>query len=378
MPGSVVVAQFKLREYTPEWMNETYFAGLSLAQWVGLAGCVALAYVVGLAMQLLITRGAPLVTRRTKAAWDDSLLALLPGPLRLFLTLFVLAQLLPQLELNVEAHNFLQSLLSGGVIVAVIWLLLRLLQLGGRMLIGYRIRGAEDTPQARAIRTQVSVIQTVVRFLLILAAVALVLMQFEVARGIGVSLLASAGIAGIAIGFAAQRTVSTLFAGIQLAFTRVIKIGDSVVVEGQFGTIEDIRLTFVVVKIWDLRRLILPVTYFVEKPIENWTATTTDLLGTVFVYTDYTVPVDEIRDELKKSLEETDLWDGKVQGVQVTNLTERFAEVRILVSAADGGKLFNLRCLIRERLLTWLQGRGRGHLPIYRIEMEGLPVNGGK
>lgn len=360
-----------LQPYLPEWTYTLTFAGLTPAQWLGLVAEVLVAIVLGEVLQTIALYLVGAVGKRARRLRDDRLVAALCGPLRLFLVLFMLSLLLPLLELDTQAHDFLRSLLTCGLIIAATWLLLRLLALGARSIVDRFTVGLAQTPQVRAIHTQVSMVHTIVRFVLIVAAAALVMMQFSVARSVGLSLLASAGIVGIAVGFAAQKTVATLFAGLQLAFTRIIKIGDEVIVEGQFGTVEEIRLTYVVIKVWDLRRLIIPVTYFVEKPIENWTATSTELMGTVFLHMDYTVPVEEIRVELKNILDSTDLWDGRVQAVQVTDLTASAVEVRILVSATTSGNLWDLRCLIRERMLTWLQTRGKEHLPVKRMEVLG-------
>jgi small-conductance mechanosensitive channel len=181
-------------------------------------------------------------------------------------------------------------------------------------------------------------------------------------------MLASAGVAGVVIGLAAQRTVANLLAGIQLAVFQPIRIGDAVVVESEYGWIEEIGLAYVVIRIWDDRRLILPVSYFLEKPFHNWTRQSPALLGTVMLYLDYTAPVEEVRAELGRLLDETPLWDRRVQAVQVSDLTADGVQLRVLVSAADGALLWDLRCLVRERLLVWLQTHGRAYLPVKRSE----------
>lgn len=363
-----------LDPYLPQWMNAPAygFAGLTCAQWLGLAGAVVVAIVAGIVLQLIVVSISRIVVRRTEISWDNDVVEALPGPLRLLLIILIFSQLVKSLDLSSDAEAVIGTLLACILIFTIAWFLLRLLKVVTEVTEHYYISGQELTPQARAIHTQISVVRTIARFLLMIAAVALALMQFEVARTIGVSMLASAGVAGVVLGFAARSTVASLFAGIQVAFTQTIRIGDIVVVEGEFGTVEDIKLTYVVVKIWDLRRLILPVTYFTEKPFQNWTTSTANVMGTVFVYTDYSVSIDDIRAELKRMLAETDLWDGQVQGVVVTNLTQSGVEVRILVSADNSGKLWDLRCLIREKMLTWLQSRGEQVLPAQRIKAKPL------
>ncbi|MGH7668772.1 MAG: mechanosensitive ion channel family protein, partial [Gemmatimonadaceae bacterium] len=196
------------------------------------------------------------------------------------------------------------------------------------------------------------------------------LMTFPTIRHIGDSILASAGLAGLVIGLAARPTLENLIAGVQLVLTEPIRIDDVVIVEGEWGRIEQILTTYVVVRIWDLRRLIVPLSYFIEHPFQNWTRTSADIIGSVFVYTDYRVPVDEIRDEVQRVLKTTDLWDGKVWNVQVTDSKEHTVEVRVLVSTSDSSKGWDLRCLVRERLVTYLQQHHPESLPRTRVEMD--------
>jgi len=198
---------------------------------------------------------------------------------------------------------------------------------------------------------------------------AAILMTFDKVRYLGTSLLASAGVAGIILGFAAQRSIGTLLAGIQIAITQPIRLDDVVIVENEWGRIEEITLTYVVVRIWDKRRLIVPTTYFIEKPFQNWTRVSADILGTVFIYTDYQVPVDKLREEFTRILEKSELWDRKTNVMQVTNATDRTIEIRALMSAADSPTAWDLRVHVREKLITFLQENYPDSLPRTRIEM---------
>ncbi len=211
-----------------------------------------------------------------------------------------------------------------------------------------------DNLSARRIYTQVSVIRKIIITAVVIIATGSVLMLFDPVRQFGTSILASAGIAGIVIGFAAQRTLGNVLAGIQIALTQPLLIDDIVVVEGEFGQIEEITLTYVTVRTWDLRRMILPITYFVEKPFQNWSRVSTDLLGAVVLHLDYQAPIGELRKELKRIVENSPKWDRKVCGLQVTDTKQSTIEVRALVSAADSGKVFDLRCEVRERLIEFL------------------------
>jgi small-conductance mechanosensitive channel len=201
-------------------------------------------------------------------------------------------------------------------------------------------------------------------------------MQFEAMRSLGVSLLASAGVAGLVLGLAAQRTLGSVFAGIQLSITQPIRIGDEVVIEGEFGTIEEITLTYVVLRVWDERRLIVPMNRFFEQPFQNWTKVGSELHGTVMLYADYGFPVDLLRAELERLLTGNPRWDGRTQKVHVTDAKEKTLEVRVLVSAANAGKLFDLRAELREKLVTWLTAlEGGRYLPKTRIDEQEPPQN---
>jgi small-conductance mechanosensitive channel len=187
-------------------------------------------------------------------------------------------------------------------------------------------------------------------------------------RNIGISLFASAGIAGLAVGLAARPALSNIVAGIQIALTQPIRLEDAVVVEGEWGWVEQINLTFAVIRIWDLRRLIVPISYFIEKPFQNWTRTTADILGSVMLYMDYSVPLDEIRAEFGRAVRESKYWDGKVEVVHVTDCTDKAMQIRLLMSAASSPDAWELRCAVRERLIGYLQRHYPQSLPRIRVE----------
>ena len=211
-----------------------------------------------------------------------------------------------------------------------------------------------DNLNARKRLTQVNVFKGIANSIIIVIAIAIGLMTFDQARTIGVSLLTSAGIIGIIVGFAAQKSIGMLLAGIQIAITQPVRLDDVVVVEGEWGRIEEITLTYVVVKIWDERRLVLPVSWFLEKPFQNWTRESGNIIGTLFLYLDYSFPVDAIRDVLPEMLNDNNDWDKRVCNVQVTNTTERYKEVRVLLSSGDSSKNWDLRVAIREKLIDFI------------------------
>ena len=292
------------------------------------------------------------------------------APLRfLFPPLFLLLTL-PLIDLSLSVRKPLDQMLVIWTIIGISWLLIKLFNIMKTFILSHYEMSVKDNLEARRISTQLNVIQRVWGFLVILVAVSLILMTFDKIRQIGVSLLASAGIAGIIVGFAAQRSIATLIAGIQIAITQPIRTDDVVIVENEWGMIEEITLTYVVVRIWDQRRLIVPITFFIEQPFQNWTRKTAELIGTVFIYADYRVPIDELRRELEKIVAETPLWDKRVAKMQVTNATDKTIELRALVSAENSSNAWELRCLVREKLISCLQQNYPESLPLVRVELE--------
>lgn len=292
------------------------------------------------------------------------------APLGFLFTAFVFQITLPLFDLPQPINRLLVHILSIWVIIGLAWLLIRLFDIFKILILSRYEISAKDNLEARRISTQLDVIQRVLGFLIVLVAISLILMTFDRVRQIGVSILASAGIAGIIIGFAAQRSLATLIAGIQIAIAQPIRIDDVVIVENEWGWIEEITLTYVVVRIWDQRRLIVPITYFIEQPFQNWTRKTAELLGTVFIYADYRAPIDELRRELERIVAETPLWDKRVAKMQVTNATDKTIELRALISAENSSNAWELRCHVREKLIGFLQQNHPESLPHVRVEME--------
>lgn len=271
---------------------------------------------------------------------------------------------------------WMQALRKGLVIlliIAISWVLIRVIRLLRLFILERYDITLEDNLQARKVYTQYRILERIGIFVVLFVGLGVALMTFDSIRQIGLSLLTSAGISALIIGLAAQRIIGAFLAGIQLAVTQPIRIDDVVIVEGEWGRIEEINLTYVVVRIWDLRRLVLPTTYFIEKPFQNWTMTSADILGTVYIYTDYRIPVDTIREALTKFLKEADKWDGKVNVLQVTNTTDRSVELRALMSAPNASDAWDLRVFIREKLIDFLQNQYPEYLPRTRIEIEDKP-----
>ena len=269
--------------------------------------------------------------------------------------------------------DFFQQLRSLLLIFSITWFIIVAIHITKKQLLRKFDVSTKDNLRARKFYTQFNIIERIVIFIVILLAVGISLLTFDGVQEIGVSILTSAGIAGIILGLSAQKVFGTIFAGIQIAIAQPIRIDDVVIVEGEWGRVEEIKLTYVVVNIWDKRRLVLPTTYFIEKPFQNWTRNSSDILGTVFIYTDYDLPIDALREELTRLLNGTDLWDGKVNVIQVTDLTEKTMELRALVSAKDSPTAWDLRVYIREKLVEFIKENYPNSLPRSRVVLKENP-----
>ena len=313
------------------------------------------------------------VTARAPSPGKAALLRLSRRPTSIALPLLAVFLALPGLEWPQALTAYLQHLVVLGLIGAVAWLCLRLLDVLVEVVNAtYRV-DVKDNLSARKIETQVHMLRRIASVVIAFVAGSLMLMTFPAIRHVGITLFASAGLAGLVAGMAARSTLSNLLAGLQIALTEPIRLEDVVIVEGEWGWIEEIGTTFVVVRIWDLRRLVVPLSYFIEHPFQNWTRVTADLLGTVYVYTDYTVPVEAVRTELHRILQASQMWDGKVWGLQVTDSTEHTLQLRALMSAADSSIAWDLRCHVREKLVAFLQQRYPQSLPRVRAELDNSP-----
>jgi small-conductance mechanosensitive channel len=229
-----------------------------------------------------------------------------------------------------------------------------------------------DNLKERKIRTQLSFLRKLFVAVIIFVTIAIILLSFDSMRKIGTGLLTGVGVGGIIVGFAAQTSLGNLLAGFQIAFTQPIRIDDVLIVEGEWGRVEDITLTYVVLRIWDQRRLILPINYFITKPFQNWTRISADILGTVFIYMDYSIPIEPLRKEFDDLLSKTKLWDGKVKVLQVTDAKEKTIEIRMLMSSGNSSDAFDLRCFIRENMITFIQKNHPGGLPKIRAEISNM------
>ena len=335
--------------------------------WLGLALAVVIALVavvVVVGVISLIVRG---IARLRPGVYET--LAPLRRRLRVLLALLAIwvaiSITLPVQDLRDVTNGVFRVLViaaSGWVLIAVINLLLN------RALHRYPI-DVPDNRAARRIRTQVQLIRRVLAAVIVIVTVGAILLTLPGAQALGASVLASAGLVSVVAGIAAQSALANVFAGMQLAFSDAIRVDDVVIADGEWGRIEEITLTYIVVSIWDQRRLVLPSTYFTTTPFQNWTRNATELLGEVNFDLDWRVSIDQMRTQLKKIVAESDLWDGRTANIQVVDTTGGFVRVRVLISAADSGAQWDLRTHVREEMVEWLQSKNPAALPRTRVLM---------
>jgi len=335
-------------------------------EWMRFGITLAICLVVAAVTVLVVT----VITGRlgAKKAWATALTRRARRPFRALAALlavwvaFVLAYPAEGPAAGVIAHAI--GIIAIGLVA---WMLVSLDLVATDAMLGRFRIDVPDNRQARRIRTQTLIVRRLSIALIIVVAVSAMLLTFPAVQTVGASLLASAGIASIVAGLAAQSVLANVFAGVQLVFSDALRVDDVVVVDGEWGRVGEITLSYVVVDLWDERRLVLPCTYFTTQSFENWTRHGSEILGTIDLDLDWRAPVDRIRIRLAEVLAETPLWDGRTSVVQVTDATAGSIRVRVLVSAADAGQLFDLRCLVREELVTYLRTTAPSALPSQRV-----------
>jgi small-conductance mechanosensitive channel len=327
---------------------------------------------ISLLVALLVHRWLRLLARRLLTGRYPSLLEILTQTRRLTRLAFVLLAFIvavPVMPLDSDTTATLARIIAIGIIACIGWAAVIALNIvTGFYLRRFRL-DVEDNLLARKHNTQIRVLVRAIDVLLVLLTIGVALMTFPAVRQYGVSLFASAGAAGIIVGLAARPLLSNLFAGVQLAITQPIRLDDAVIVENEWGRVEEITSTYVVVRIWDLRRMIVPLSYFIEKPFQNWTRQTSTLIGSAMVYVDYSAPVAAIREELERIVKASKNWNGEVINLQVTDAKEHTLELRAIMSANSAGAAFDLRCEVREKLIAFLQNEHPGALPRQRTDV---------
>jgi hypothetical protein len=307
---------------------------------------------------------------KTESRLDDLVTALLGKSLRVVVPVMGVTFALPILDLPDRYAGPVTTATSILLIGALALILFQAVGVLEDAMLGRFDIKASDNLEARKVYTRAHVIGRLIRVLIGVFVASSVLMLFDSVRHIGTSLLASAGIVGIVAGIAAQRTLANLFAGFQIALSQPIRQDDVVIVEGEWGRIEEITLTYVVVHIWDDRRLIVPLSHFIEKPFQNWTRNSARILGSVLVWVDYSFPVEEGRAALKRIIEGNPLWDGRYWNLQVTDANERSMQLRVLATSADSSRSWDLRCQIREQFIDFISDAHPCCLPLVRAHLQ--------
>ncbi len=358
-----------MQEQLDTWIRNVirwagYVPNRDLSGWV----LLVTAGLLGLAVDFVVTQVIRFIIRRR----PFQTLTIIRTHLRWAFWTFV-PSLLFLLATNLQSERFLRrhpvtdKAAEVLFLITTTWLVVQLLKVGELLLIRQYDTTQDVNLSQRKFVTQVRFIRRMVAIGVIIIGASLLLITFQGSRKVGLSVLTSAGVVSVLIGFAAQKTLANLMAGIQIAFNQQIRLDDAVVVEKEWGRIEEINLTSVIVRLWDRRRLILPITYFVETPFENWTRSDASITGSVFLYLDYTVPVDKIREKARELVEADPLWNGDVFAVQVTDTQPTCIVVRLLVSAQDSPSAFDLRCHIREQLVAFVRDEYPQSLPQTRL-----------
>ena len=333
---------------------------------------VSAAILLGAAIvALLLHVGALALARRLigeRQTFLRTVLAATKGPTRLALVLVALAITLPMAPLAGNTASTLARLLGLATICLLGWTALTALHIGADLYLRRFRLDVDDNLLARKHITQVRVLERVMDVVIVLVTIGFALMTFDAVRQFGVTLFASAGVAGIVAGLAARPVLTNFLAGVQLAVAQPIRIDDAIIVENESGNVEEITFSYVVVRLWDLRRMVVPLSYFIEKPFQNLTRTGGELIGTVFLYVDHTAPVDTIRKKLTEIVTQSKLWNGKIVSLQVSDCKETTIELRALVSANSGSAAWDLRCEVREKLIDFLQREYPSALPRRRYE----------
>jgi small-conductance mechanosensitive channel len=340
------------------------------------AGILAAAIVAALVVRAIALIALRRLSRRKGTVLGQSLVKHGERPSLWILPLVAVLAIVPSLWLPQNFKVGLEHLAGLGLIAALAWLAILLIEVtSDLMAVRYRV-DVDDNLAARRVQTQFQMVHRIAVILVSVVAVALGLMTFPEIKHIGISILASAGVASLVIGMAMKDTLANLFAGMQIAFTQPFRMGDAVVIAGEFGWIEEIGMMYVVVRCWDLRRLVLPVSYFLTNAFQNWTRNSAELLAYSYIYTDYTTPVEAVREELRRILEATPLWSGKVCALQVSDMDHYTLQLRALMDVRNSSDAWDLRCLVREKLIEFLQKNYPGSLPRYRGEMETTAKDG--
>ena len=335
------------------------------------AGILLLAMVLALLLHRVSLRAFKrfLVTDKPRA-FLRSFVVVTEGPSRLAFVIFALAAALPSTSFSDTTTSRINHVLLVAFTVLAGWSAVRAFEIAATLYLQRFRTDVDDNLLARKHITQIRILKRAVDTLVVVITLGAALMSFDSVRQYGVSLFASAGAASLVVGLAARPLLTNLIAGLQIAITQPIRLEDAVIVEGEWGWIEEITSTYVVIRLWDWRRMIVPLAYFLDKPFQNWTRETGSLIGSVMLYVDHSVPVEAVRQELTAIAEASALWDKRVVNLQVSDVRETVIELRALVSARNAPQTWDLRCEIREKLVAFLQRNYPQSLPQRRLTFD--------
>ncbi len=347
----------RLAGYTDDWMPDWVFALIAFAAIVA----------AGIALQGLVTR---FLNKRhavrhpfLKHAWGST-----RGLVRFMLVLFAMSVTLPLIHLPHEMHDDVRRIFLALFIVQLGWIAGVIANIAmDRYVFGLRLDVADNLTARKAV-TQMRILRQAVNVLIGMLTAGFALMSFDSVRQFGISLFASAGVAGIVAGLAARPLFENLIAGLQLAFTQPLRLGDAVVINNEFGTVEEIGTVYIVVKLWDLRRQIVPLSYIFTNPFVNWTRSSASIVGSVMFFFDYSLDIDVLRAEAERLVKSSNLWDGQLLKVQVVDMTEASMKLRVLISASDSGRSADLGAFLREHLIAFVRDKYPLSLPHTRQE----------
>lgn len=334
------------------------------------------AVVAGVLVEILLVRWAKRYLRRVQNPLLRSAVKRLNAPLRAVTPLMLGEFAVFVLPVAPDVRSWLLHIVGILLVMALSWLIIRVTYVVEDVVLAHYQSQSSDNLKARRIYTQIQVFRRITGLGVVFLALGVILFSFAAVRAAGTGILASAGVIGIVAGVAARPVVTNVIAGMQIAISQPIRVDDVVVVEGHWGRIEEIALTYVVVRVWDLRRLVLPISYFIENPFENWTRSTSDILGWVHIEVDYTADVDEIRKEFERVCAESPNWDGNLTRLQVTHLGATTMQLRLLMSSVDSSLSWNLQCEVREKVIQYLQRNSPQSLPRLRLQDASPPPGG--
>ncbi|MCA9632590.1 MAG: mechanosensitive ion channel [Myxococcales bacterium] len=364
----------EIGRYLPGWAHRISFLQLAVWQWFALLLASVVSLLVALIATRFVLKFANKLAARTANKFDDALVGRLRGPLRLLLSTWLLSVLMEFTKPSIPAEGTIGRLVGTLLIAGFVWLTMRVVHvIADTVLSSMTIAEEADQELVRhGQQMRVKVARQAINGVVFFIGLSLALTQFEVVKKVGVSLLASAGVLTVVIGFAAQKSVANLLAGIQITVAQPIRIGDRVNISGDVGWVEEITLSYVTMKTWDGRRRVFPITFFLENQFENWTKNDTQKTTIVMIHTDYRVPVEKVRQKLEAIVESRQEWDREAVRLVVYDATQQTIQLRATASAEDAGKAFDLGCAIREQLIDYLQGlEGGKYLPRTRVELPG-------